>query len=154
MGEITIIDYQPRFKNDWKEINEAWIRKSYVMEPIDHEHCSHPDESIIAPGGHILLAMEEGRVVGTAGILKDDDSTFELIKMAVIDSHQGCGIGKALCMAAIEKAKEMGAKLFYLYSNTRGSAKAIELYRKLSFEEVPMGPVEWTRADIKMEMRF
>lgn len=152
--KIEIVDYQPEFKQRWKEINEAWIKKLYYMEDIDHQHCSHPESSILAGGGQILLALAAGEVAGTAGLLKDDAETFELIKMAVDERFQGMGLGRMLCVAAIERAKNLGARLFYLYSNTGGSDVAIRLYRKLGFVEVPLDRNDFERADIRMEMRF
>lgn len=151
---FQIIDYRPQDKQRWKEINEAWILDAYVMEEIDHQHCSHPESSILDGGGQILLAVIDEKVVGTAGLLKDDAETYELIKMAVDKEYRGLGLGKALCRAAIERAKELDARLLYLFSNRAGSAKAIELYRRLGFVEVPLDRQDFARADIRMEMRF
>jgi len=153
--DFQIIDYRPDHKQRWKEINESWILDAYVMEEIDHLHCSHPETSILQGGGQILLAVTaDGQVIGTAGLLKDDPFTYELIKMAVDKKYRGHGIGKALCRASIERARSLGAKTFYLFSNRAGSAKAIELYRSLGFMEVPLDRNDFDRADIRMEMHF
>ncbi|MEZ4960758.1 MAG: GNAT family N-acetyltransferase [Saprospiraceae bacterium] len=152
--EIKIIDYSPEHKNRWREINEAWINKSYVMEAIDHQHCSFPEESILATGGQILLAVVDGEIAGTVGLLKDDESTYEMIKMAVDERFRGHGIGELLCKASIERARSLNAALFYLFSNRKGSETAIRLYRRLGFVEVPLARQDFERADIQMEMRF
>jgi GNAT superfamily N-acetyltransferase len=151
---VQIIDYQPVHFQRWKEINEAWITKAYFMEEIDHLHCSQQEASILAPGGFILLAQIGGEVAGTAGLIKDDEHTYELIKMAVDERFRGHGLGRQLCEAAIQKSKEAGAKLLYLFSNTKGSATAIQIYRDLGFVEVPLDRNDFVRADIRMEMRF
>lgn len=151
---LQIIDYLPAYKQRWKEINEAWVEKSYVMEALDHEHCSFPERSILAGGGQILLAKLGDEIVGTAGLVKDDAETYELIKMAVDERFRGKGIGEALCRASIQRAESLGAKLFYLLSNTQGSAAAIRLYLRLGFVEVPLDRNDFVRADIKMEIRF
>jgi GNAT superfamily N-acetyltransferase len=151
---VDIIEYQPVHFDRWKAINEEWITAAYFMEEIDHQHCSHPDESILAGGGYILLAQMDGEIAGTAGLLKDDDETYELIKMAVDSRFRGAGIGRKLCEAAIEKARTAGAKMLYLFSNRQGSAKAIQIYRELGFVEVPLDRQEFARADIRMEMYF
>jgi GNAT superfamily N-acetyltransferase len=151
---VNIIDFRPVHKPAWKAINEAWITRSYYMEEIDHQHCSNPEGSILAGGGQILLAEIDGKIVGTAGLIKDDQDTYELIKMAVDENFQGLGIGRILCLAAIERAKDLGAKLLYLYSNTGGSDVAIQLYRKLGFVEVPLDRQDFKRADIMMKMWF
>lgn len=151
---IQIIDYQPVHLERWKAINEAWITKSYFMEDIDHLHCSQPEQSILAGGGAILLAQMNGEIAGTAGLIKDDEYTFELVKMAVDERFRGHGIGKILCEAAIERSKQAGVKLLYLFSNTKGSETAIRIYRNLGFVEVPLDRNDFVRADIRMEMRF
>ena len=152
--KIQIVDYQAEHKQRWKEINEAWVKKLYIMEEIDHQHCSHPELSILADGGQILIALADGEVAGTVGLLKEGEGIYEMIKMAVDERYRGQGIGEQLCLAAIEKAKSLNAKLFFLLSNTKGSQTAIALYRKLGFVEVPLENKLWDRADIQMEMRF
>ncbi|MEZ4932722.1 MAG: GNAT family N-acetyltransferase [Saprospiraceae bacterium] len=151
--DFQIEDFLPEHKQRWKEINEAWVTEDFYMEEIDHQHCSHPETSILAGGGHILVATVDGLVVGTAGIFKENDDVYELIKMAVDKNYRGLGIGKALCVAAIERVQEIEAKMFYLLSNTKAAA-AIELYRQLGFVEVPLDNAEWKRANIKMEMKL
>ncbi len=151
---LEIIDYYPDHKAAWKAINEAWIKAAYTMEEIDHQHCSYPETSILAGGGQILLATYDGKVVGTAGLLMDDPSTYELIKMAVDLDYRGLGIGKTLCQAAIQRTRDLGARMLYLFSNREGSAKAIEIYRRLGFMEVPLDRQDFARADIRMEMYF
>ncbi|MBI5916385.1 MAG: GNAT family N-acetyltransferase [Bacteroidetes bacterium] len=151
---VKIIDYRPEHLQRWKAINEAWITKAYFMEEIDHQHCSHPEASILAGGGHILLAEVGGEIAGTAGLIRDDAATYELIKMAVDERFRGLGIGRKLCEAAIEKSRASGAGLLYLFSNTGGSARAIEIYLELGFTEVPLDRNDFVRADIKMEMWF
>ncbi|MFQ5447961.1 MAG: GNAT family N-acetyltransferase [Saprospiraceae bacterium] len=153
LSAFNIVDYKQAYKQRWKEINEAWVKAGFEMEEIDHQHCSHPEKSILAGGGHILIALAGGEVVGTAALVKDDDETFELIKMAVDERFRGRGIGRALCVAAIERAQILGARLLYLYSNTKAAA-AIQLYRKLGFKDVPLDKQDWVRANVRMNMRF
>jgi len=52
---------------------------------------------------------------------------------------------------SLERAKELGAHKIILYSNT-ALKSAIHLYRKFGFKEVPLGDVEYKRANIKMEI--
>jgi ribosomal protein S18 acetylase RimI-like enzyme len=75
---------------------------------------------------------------------------FEFTKMAVDEKYRGLKIGKTLALAAIGKARAMGAHKIILYSNTT-LANAIALYRKLGFKEVPVDSV-YERSDIKMEL--
>jgi len=65
---------------------------------------------------------------------------------------RGMKIGELLGNAIIKKAGELRAKKVILYSNKKGSAAGINLYRKLGFVEVPLIGADYKRADIKMEL--
>ncbi len=82
-----------------------------------------------------------------------DDSpyNYELAKLAVNSSIQRKGIGRRLCDAVINKARELGADTVFLESNTR-LKPAIALYRKLGFRELPEYHPAYARGDIQMEL--
>ena len=80
-----------------------------------------------------------------------EDGVFELSKMAVAEEFQGRKIGNKMLEFCFKKASELKAKKLILYSNTK-LEPAIHLYRKYGFKEVPLGTVEYKRADIKMEI--
>lgn len=147
-----IIDYHPSLQPHFYSLNEAWIKKSFVLEDVDIEVMSNPQKYILAGGGHILMAVHNGEVAGTCSLKKIDDTTFELTKMAVDERLRGKKIGWLLGKATIEKARQLGGKRLILYSNRAGSAVAIELYFKLGFKEIPLTEKAYKRADIKMEM--
>jgi GNAT superfamily N-acetyltransferase len=151
---MHITDYQPRYQPDFKRINVAWIAKSYVVEDVDLEVLDDPDGKIIAPGGAILLAMEAEEVVGTCALINAAPGVLQLAKMAVDERARGKGIGRAICLAAIERARQLNATKVMLYSNTKGSGTAIALYRALGFIERPLPTQAYARADIYMELEL
>ncbi|MDJ1484696.1 GNAT family N-acetyltransferase [Cytophagaceae bacterium YF14B1] len=153
METIRILDYQPQFAEDFKRLNIAWISKYFVVEPHDLEQLDHPHEHILHDGGQILFALQGNTVVGTVALVKVDDTTMELAKMAVDENVRGLGIGKKLCLAAIEKARESGTKHLFLESN-RKLAPALALYTTVGFQEVAMQDTPYSRADIRMAMDF
>ena len=146
---VDIIDYQSPYKEDFKRLNVAWIEKYFKLEPSDLAQLEHPEEHIIDKGGHIILAKIGDEIVGTTALVKDNDDFFELVKMAVDTNHQGKRIGEKLAIAAIEKAREMGAKQLFLESNRR-LTPALNLYRKMGFKEVKLFDSPYERADIQM----
>lgn len=148
---VSIFDYTPAHATHFRLLNQAWIERYFEMEELDHRSLGDPDGYIIAKGGHIFMAEYNGEVVGTCALLKVNDTTFELAKMAVDDKAQGLKIGKRLGEAAIQKAKDLGATTLFLLSNRRLQT-AMHLYQKLGFIEVPDELKEYKRADIKMEM--
>lgn len=76
---------------------------------------------------------------------------FELAKLAVNNSIQRKGIGRRLCEAVINKARELGGEKLFLESNTR-LKPAIALYRKLGFKELPEYHPAYARGNIQMEL--
>jgi len=151
---MRIIDYAPQYQADWKRINVAWISKSFVVEDVDLEVLDHPQEKIIAPGGCIILAMEGDTVVGTCALLHSEPGVYQMVKMAVDDDWRGRGIGRVLCEAIIERARQLGGHMLMLYSNRAGAVVAIALYRKLGFRELPLPTKAYARADIYMELHL
>lgn len=149
---FEIIDYAPQYKLHFEIIGREWIEDSYTMEEEDIQSLSNPETYILKKGGAILFIKYNGKIAGTVALEKKGKNEFEMVKMGVSKVYRGLGIGKALTQAAIEKAKELGAKKIILHSNKAGSAKAIRLYSKSGFQEVPLGNAPWKRADIKMEL--
>ena len=149
--EIQIVEYQPRHQPDFKRLNEAWINQWFKMEEADYKSLDQPQQYILDTGGHILIALYQGKPVGTCALLKMDDQTYELAKMSVSAQVRGKGIGLLLGRAVIEKAKGLGAKRLYLESNTI-LQPAVSLYRKLGFEEIEGSASPYERCDIQMEL--
>jgi len=151
--EVIIVDYDPQYKNAFKQLNEDWITKYFKMEEADHQILDHPEAYVLNKGGYILFALGNGRPVGTCALVKRDETTFELSKMAVSDEAKGKGIGLLLGNAAIEKAKVAGFKRIYLESNTI-LKPAISLYQKLGFKKIPQKPSPYQRSNITMELHL
>lgn len=148
--EVNIIEYSDDLAPYFKELNVAWLRKYFYVEPIDEEMLSHPKENIINKDGHIFFSQIDQAITGTFALMKLDDQTFELGKMAVDEGFQGQKIGNRMLDYAIQKTKDLGASKLILYSNTL-LAPAIHLYKKYGFVEVPLENSEYKRSNIKME---
>lgn len=150
---IDIVDYSDELKIYIKTLNEEWLKKYFFIEPNDVIQLSNPQSEIIDKGGIIYYARFNNQIVGTACLLKMDEYTYELGKMAVTESAQGFGIGKVLMDYSIQLAKQIGVKSLVLYSNT-SLGPAIHLYEKYGFTEIELEPGHYTRANIKMEKRI
>lgn len=148
-----IVAFAPEFAEKFRELNEEWITKYFVMEEADYRSLGDPRGYILDKGGYILMARYQNEIVGTCALMNEGNGVFELAKMAVSPLAQGRKIGKLLGEAAIQKAREAGAKKVYLVSN-RKLETALNLYVRLGFVEVPMPPSIYERANIKMEFVF
>ena len=147
---VEIIPFSSDLKDPIKTLNIEWLQKYFRIEEKDEIVLSNPQEEIIDKGGMIYYAKYNGEILGTASLLKVDDTTFELSKMAVSDKAQGLGIGNKLLVHCFAVAEEKNIKRLFLYSNTK-LLPAIHLYEKFGFVEIPLEDGVYERADIKME---
>ena len=150
---IKIVNYEDKYQQDFKTLNQAWIEKYWTLEDADRKALDHPDKYIIEPGGRIYLATLGGEVIGTCALIKMNDETYELAKMTVANYFKGKGIGYRLGQKVIEAAQALGASVIYLESNSI-LEPAINLYKKLGFKEVAGATSPYTRCDIQMELRL
>ena len=133
--KVEIINYQPRFKKYFRSLNFEWLKEYFEVEEKDEILVSNPYEKIIKPGGFVLFARLDGKIVGTTALIRYDKFTYELTKMAVKRSAQGQQVGRKLALSVIEKAKNSGARRIVLLTNPRLTA-AYNLYRSLGFIEL------------------
>ncbi|MFH6949957.1 GNAT family N-acetyltransferase [Flavobacterium sp. FlaQc-51] len=147
---VEIIPFSPDLKDPIKILNKEWLQKYFRVEEKDEIVLSNPQEEMIDKGGLIFYAKYNDEIVETVSLMKVNDSTFELSKMAVSDQAQGLGIGNILLVHCLAVAKENNIQKLFLYSN-RKLLPAIHLYEKFGFTEVPLEGGIYERADIKME---
>ena len=147
---VEIIPFSPELKHHIKVLNFEWLNKYFKVEPNDEIVLSNPQKEIIDKGGFIFYAKYNNQIVGTFSLLKIDNCTFELSKMAITEKIQGLGIGKKLLEHCFNFAKEKNIQKLILYSN-RKLETAIHLYEKYGFVEIELETGMYERADIKME---
>jgi len=153
LNQITILDYEPQLAHYFKLINAAWIEQYFKLEAHDLKQLETPEESILKPGGAILFAQYEDKIAGTCALIKTGENEFELAKMGVDKQYRGKQIGKAILVAAVEKAKALGASKLWLGSSTK-LQPALRLYEQFGFQHVPLQPSPYARADIRMELNL
>ncbi|MDR7371517.1 GNAT family N-acetyltransferase [Flavobacterium aquidurense] len=147
---VEIIPFTQDLKEHIKTLNIEWLQRYFRVEDKDELVLSNPQEEIIDNGGLIFYAKYNNEIIGTVSLIKVDDTTFELSKMAVSDRAQGLGIGNKLLSHCVAVAEKNNIKKLILYSN-RILLPALHLYEKFGFTEVSLGDVSYERADIKME---
>lgn len=149
MSLIRIIDYLPEHQPYFEKFNREWIEEFFEMEPMDEWVLTNPDESILKPGGAILMGEYDGVIAGTGGLRKVDAYCYEFTKMAVDKNFRNKGIANAICYASFRKAKNLGAKKIILYSNTK-QAVAVRMYEKIGFRHIEVENDVYKRANVKM----
>ena len=151
--EIEIVGYRHDLEQYFTNLNIAWLKKYFVVEPIDHEMLSNPKKFIIDKNGFIFFAKADGKIAGTFALIKIEEGIYELSKMAVEESFIGRKIGNKMLNFCLEEAKRLKADKIILYSNTK-LEPAIHLYKKFGFKEIPLDNSDYERANIKMEINI
>ena len=153
--QIRLVPYESKYRDAFKALNESWIREFFKMEPKDYDSLLHPERTIIAKGGEIIVALLGEEAVGVCALMCMDhpDYDFELAKMGVAENVRGKGIGYQLGKEIIARARNRGARNLFVESNTI-LVPAISLYRKLGFQEIAGKPSPYERSNIQMLIDF
>ena len=88
-----------------------------------------------SPGGTILLAFAGGEAVGCGALRPIDARTAELKRVFVRPSARGLGVGRAVTVALLDRARSLGYDRVVL-DTLSGMTAAIALYRGLGFREI------------------
>ncbi len=96
-----------------KEVRQPWLRQ-------------------LIENGHNFLAWSGEEVIGHVVILPDFDKRDAEYLIFVSQHHRGLGVGMALTMAAIERARALDLKIVWLTVDAY-NFRAIRLYRKAGF---------------------
>jgi len=147
---MEIVEFRPEHAAAFKALNEAWIGKYFTVEPKDREVLEDPQGKIIAHGGKIFMALQDGRPVGCAALIAMADGGYEVAKMTVSEELRGAGLGKQLMQACIEAGHALGAPRLYLETNS-SLAPALGLYRAMGFRDMESQPTAYARCDVWME---
>lgn len=147
---MEIVEYRPEHAEAFRALNEAWISKHFVLEPKDREVLGDPEGQILAKGGRIFMALDDGRPVGCVALLKMADGGYEVAKMTVAEGLRGSGVGKRLMQACVDEGQRLGGRRLYLETNS-DLAPALALYRAMGFRDLAPAETAYARADVFME---
>ena len=84
-----------------------------------------------ASGGTFFVGIEDGRVVGTAGVRKLEGDLCEIRRIYLNEELRGKGYGKKLFMAALDFAEKNCSGVMLKTDSTL--TKAIDMYLKQGF---------------------
>jgi DNA-binding MarR family transcriptional regulator/ribosomal protein S18 acetylase RimI-like enzyme len=151
---LRILPFASELRTHFYRLNEAWLRKYFYVEAIDHRVLSNPESEILAPGGAILFAKLGEDIVGTCALLRESEGVYELTKMGVDETCQGLGIGRALLEGAIVEFRRREGRTLFLETNSK-LTPAIRLYESMGFEHQPALKPDshYARADVYMVWR-
>lgn len=134
MSAIEILDYKPGYKKYFASLNREWLNKYFKIEKYDQEMLSDPNSAIIKPGGFILFAKLDGKIVGTVALKLHAPNVYELTKMAVAEEARGRQVGRRLLEEALAQLRRRKAKTVLLQTSPK-LKPAIALYKKYGFSK-------------------
>ena len=149
---MEIVSYQKQYKNDFIDLNLAWLNKYFKIEKNDLDMLNGV-ESLIEQGAAVYFALDQEKVIATCMIIPRENCTWEICKLATNEKYQGNGAGSAVLKACMNHAVEHGAKKLMIVSN-RILTAAMHLYSKMGFYEVPIDNMEYERVNIQLELKI
>lgn len=152
---MKIVPYDPKYKNDFIEMNKEWISQMFIMEDEDIRELGNI-EPYIENGGQIFFALDDNEnVMACCMIAQREDGDWEIMKFAAKGMYTGTGAGSACLRACIEYAEEKHIEKIIIVSNKK-CVQAVHLYRKYGFTEIPVDREKFPfeRADIAFEKLF
>lgn len=135
---------------DERAAESALIERAFAAGPYGHLDVSAERREFVrdtagrAASGAVLVARRDGRVVGTASVLRAgtpyarvaEPGEAEIRLLAVDPDVQGARVGEALMWASLERALEWGADALVLDTGARNT-RAQVLYERLGFVREP-----------------
>ena len=84
------------------------------------------------------MSLSDGRIVGTGAFLRYEEEGYcELKRIALLPGYRGQGVGYALLVELLQRARAMGYTKAILWTNRFKLARAVAFYRQIGFGEVP-----------------
>lgn len=152
MESLKVKKYDSKYHREFKEINLHWLKKFELYEKADDKLLDNPEE-FIKNGATIFLAHLDDNIVGTICLNPINNTTYEILKFAVIDRYKGVGIGSKLMQIGIDLCKQKNIETIVLESSSK-LQNALKLYEKLGFEHIDVKETHFITADIKMELKL
>jgi putative acetyltransferase len=106
-----------------------------LWEPAEFPELVAPATSFAAMRGRLWVVEHAGRVVGSVGYSRDEQSA-ELRKLYLLPVARGAGRGRALVELVERETTALGETRIHLWSDTR-FVTAHALYERMGYRKLP-----------------
>jgi putative acetyltransferase len=114
----------------------AWIKINLCFQGFEQELATLPGK-YAPPRGSLLLAMDGDHAVGCVALRPLEDDFCEMKRLFVRPEAQGHRLGERLVNAIIAEARRLDYSAIRLDTLPGTMDRAIELYRRTGFNEIP-----------------
>ncbi len=132
---MRVVQYEEKYKNDFKELNLAWINAYFELEAEDEKVFNNIDDYIRAKANIFFTLDDDEEVLACCMIEPLREDMWEISKFAARNLGSGKGAGSLCLNEALKYAIKNGAKLFEIVTNTK-CYKAIHIYEKFGFKKL------------------
>ena len=115
-----------------EKFTAQWIEWG-ILDDLDDVQATYFDNK-----GVFLVTVDGERIVGTGGFHRyaGRERVCELRRVALLPEYRRRGLGYALMLELLRRAREMGYSTMSLWTNRFKLVRAVDFYRQLSFVEV------------------
>ena len=154
---ITLSDGKNNIEEAKALITEylAELGRDLSFQSVEEE-LADPAVKYTAPQGELVMAEEDGRVLGMVAYHRLDDDTCEMKRLFLRPEGRGRHIGEMLVREIVRKAENAGYRYMVL-DTVEPLRAAVGLYKKLGFKECeayyrnPMEDVIYMRKTLGQE---
>lgn len=125
-------DYIPQVRSLIREYTDA-LGRDLSFQHLGEE-LQDPAQKYTAPNGELLVAVEDGKLLGMVAYRRHSDVRCEMKRLYVRPAARGKHLGSALVAAVIAHAEQAGYREMALDTLVPMQA-AISLYRRCGFTE-------------------
>ncbi len=130
---------------DSLEALRARLAQRGVLKELDNFQAHYFERN-----GIFLIALENGRVIGTGGVRPLVPDICELKRLWVRPEHWGKGVGPRLMQALLDFASQSGYRVMRLSTDPVYQKRAVRFYARLGF--TPIESYSDDPHDISMEL--
>lgn len=161
VADVQIRTIQPRDNAALARVIRETLKEFGANKPgtvYYDETTDRLSEIFTVPGSMYYVAEYKGEIVGGGGIYPTaglPEGTCELVKMYILPSVRGIGLGSALIQKSLDFAKDYGYQQVYLETMPE-LQQALKTYAKFGFQyiDAPLGESGHFGCDLWMLKRF
>lgn len=135
---MEILEYINEYRDNVNNLMHEIMVNEFGFNQFSDGILNSKNEEYIMDNNKLWIAMEDGEIIGTTGIIEISENHALLKKVYVKESHRGKGIAQQLLNQCLDYAKDKGYDYVFLETYLR-LERARAFYSKNGFVEYEDG---------------